>query len=376
MVAMHRKAEITQSIRDPGQENLVEEHAAGEYDAVKPRRFPDGLALLRRHRCQRVVKTHRQFFRRYARLLIADQLADHASPVKPAYAVVVIKCDGIHAVFFRRTLGQRLQQRRSLPLIGYRCTACNQRIDAVKQSAHARRGRTVYATGKHGRCQLVAAFQPGVPQKGCGDAPDLPDGRIAAGQQDRPDGSHTHSGLIAASKELSAPDGIVRSKAGAIPDHADTIARKAVIRHTGGHVRVMVLYRKHGQALRFSPPCGQVIRMQIADQLLGRDPKEIAEPGNLRLVMGQRLGVFEVADVLAVKGVLPLAHGEARLLLRTQRKNAVHVKPHRDGLRRIASAPADKVFFPVKNTDEAVIAARFNVPVVQKVPVRNAGQAA
>jgi len=43
-------------------------------------------------------------------------------------------------------------------------------------------------------------------------------------------------------QELAAPDGAVRSVAGAIPGHADDLPFEAVLRHAGGDVRVMVLH--------------------------------------------------------------------------------------------------------------------------------------
>ena len=67
---------------------------------------------------------------------------------------------------------------------------------------------------------------------------------------------------------------------------------------------------------------------------------------------------------------------EAGLLLRTACENRREVIPFRNPhrLRNISPAAAQKIFPPVQDAAERIIAAGLNIPVVKKKSVRNAVQ--
>ena len=77
--------------------------------------------------------------------------------------------------------------------------------------------------------------------KGKGNPADLLNGTVAAGQQNRPDGSGSCKGGKISGEKFSAPDLSVCSQSGAVPDNAETGRIQPVVRHTGRHVSPVVL---------------------------------------------------------------------------------------------------------------------------------------
>ena len=91
-------------------------------------------------------------------------------------------------------------------------------------------------------------------------------------------------------------------------------------------------------------------------------------------VMVQRLGVFQVADVLAQEGVTPPPGGKAGLLLRPEGHHPVGgpVQQHRLG--DPAPAAAQEVGRPLPDHRHRVVAPVADRPVVEQIAVGHAGQ--
>ena len=229
--------------------------------------------------------------------------------------------------------------------------------------------------------QCGAGFgpQPGVQGQRQPGAADLAHRRVAPGQRDGPDGPHPHKPAVAAAQKLAAPDGTVRPQAGAVPHDAEGGAFQPVVRHAGGHVGPVVLHLQQrqpaagGQGLRL--PGGGIVGVQVA----GQRPRRKAEQAGLRVqrgaVMVQRLGVFQVADVLAQKDVAAPARGEPGFLLGPEGQHAVGpCVGHGQRLGGVAPAAAVEVFPPAPHRRQRVVAAVDDGAVVEQPAVGHALQ--
>ena len=95
---------------------------------------------------------------------------------------------------------------------------------------------------------------------------------------------------------------------------------------------------------------------------------------NLSLVVGQCLGVFQVADVLAQEERSPFGQGEGRFLLRAAGQHARAIRLQEQGLWGVATAAPEKIRLPVKDPQQGVVAAGDDVPVMHQEPVSDALQ--
>ena len=75
--------------------------------------------------------------------------------------------------------------------------------------------------------------------------------RVAARKRKRGKMSHAADALVRPEEKFAAPNRPVFSETRAVEDDADDVARKFVVRHAGGHVRVMVLHAKKRRARLF-----------------------------------------------------------------------------------------------------------------------------
>ena len=81
-------------------------------------------------------------------------------------------------------------------------------------------------------------------------------------------------------------------------------------------------------------------------------------------VGGQRLQVFHVADVLTQERVSAARDTERVLQLRPTRQQRDGLFSQMDGVRRIASRPADGQFGALEHAHDGVIAAHVDVTVM------------
>ena len=348
----------------------VLEAAAGEDDIGDPRLPRSGLGLLRGHPQQRVHKLCRPV-RRIVGVL--GHGADHRPPVEAQR--LILKREGIAPllVFGRRGL----QQHRPLALVACQRLYAEQRGRAVEEPPHAGGKRAVEPLRQHGlEHRVLGRVQPRFAPQRPGDARELPGDQIASDQRDRPDRAEALEALRIADQALAAPDRPVRPKAGAVPDEADDRLAQAVVGHAGDEVRVMVLHLQQRQALPLRPLAGvgggEIVRMQVADELLRTDVKQTLEVGDLLFVVFQRLEVFEISDVLAGEHIVPLRQAEARLLLGSAGEDAALAARDADRIGRVAAGAPDRVLPPVQTEAERIVAAGLDLPVVEQKAVGNA----
>ena len=95
---------------------------------------------------------------------------------------------------------------------------------------------------------------------------------------------------------------------------------------------------------------------------------------NLSLVVGQGLGVFQVADMLTQEERSPFGQGEGRFLFRAAGQHARTILLQEQGLGCVATAAPQEICLPVKDPQQGVVAAGDNVPVMHQEPVGDALQ--
>lgn len=81
-------------------------------------------------------------------------------------------------------------------------------------------------------------------------------------------------------------------------------------------VVVLNLHQRQGfpAAPRLGVGSGEIVRMEVADQLRHLDAKQTLKVGDLSLIVGQGLGIFQVADVLAQEEGPALRQGKRGFL--------------------------------------------------------------
>src|SRR5262245_18277152 len=152
-------------------------------------------------------------------------------------------------------------------------------------------------------------------------------------------------GAVIADQELPTPDAAVGPVARPVEGNPDYRLNKAMLGHTTGHVRVVVLdgNRRPRTAVLPRVSCRGIIGVQIMDQELR---PEIEKP----LVMRDRFPegpegcvMVEIADVVAEERVMAPAEGDRRLELAAQ-GDGRHARLHRQGQRsgRIAARAANR----------------------------------
>ena len=114
---------------------------------------------------------------------------------------------------------------------------------------------------------------------------------------------------------------------------------------------------------------GKIVWVQVTDQTVHLDAEEPLEMGDLSLIVGQGLHIFQVADVLAQEKGPALGQGEGRLLLRAAGQNPGTVRLQKQGLRGIAAAAPQEIVLAVKDPKQGVVAPGDNVPVVHQETV-------
>ena len=141
---------------------------------------------------------------------------------------------------------------------------------------------------------------------------------------------------------------------------------------------MMVLHLPERDPLPFRPLLGiaggEIVRMQVADQHLRVNIKQALKVADLLFIVFQGLQVFQVPDVLAEEGVLALGRTETGLLFRAAGKKMPLQPRYRHRLGHIAAGPPCKVFMPVQDPAERVVAAGLDHAVMQQEAVRNAPQ--
>ena len=141
---------------------------------------------------------------------------------------------------------------------------------------------------------------------------------------------------------------------------------------------MVMLHLHQGQPLPFTPLLGvgrgEVVRVQVTDQLGGGDAEQALEMFDLSLVVGQGLGVFQVADVLTQEERSPFGQGEGRFLLRAAGQHARAILLQEQGLWGVATAAPQEIRLPVKNPQQRVITTGDNISVMHQEPVSDALQ--
>src|SRR5262249_20899746 len=124
---------------------------------------------------------------------------------------------------------------------------------------------------------------------------------------------------VIAHEELAAPDRAVAPEARAVEGDADDRARKFVLRHATGEVRMVMLDCEKGASFLgrpFSRVAGRgVIGVQVVRQNLGSDGKQLLVERDVRLEGAVGGIMVEVAEVVAEKGLAVAAEGEGTLEL-------------------------------------------------------------
>ena len=141
---------------------------------------------------------------------------------------------------------------------------------------------------------------------------------------------------------------------------------------------VVMLHLHQGQPLPLAPLLGvgrgEVVRVQVTDQLGGGNAEQALEMLDLPLVVGQSLGVFQVADVLTQEERPPFGQGEGRFLFRSAGQHARAILLQEQGLGCVAAAAPQKIRLSVNDPQQGVVAAGDDVPVMHQEPVGDALQ--
>ena len=136
---------------------------------------------------------------------------------------------------------------------------------------------------------------------------------------------------------------------------------------------VVMLHLHQGQPLPLAPLLGvgrgEVVRMQVTDQSGGGNAEQALEMFDLSLVVGQSLGVFQVADVLTQEERPPFGQGEGCFLLRAAGQHPRTIRLQKQGLGRIAAAAPQKIRLSVDDPQQRVITTGDNLSVMHQEPV-------
>ena len=110
---------------------------------------------------------------------------------------------------------------------------------------------------------------------------------------------------------------------------------------------------------------GEIVGVPVTDQQRRLHIKQLFKMPDLLLIVGQRFGVFQVADMGAGKHVAAPAQAERGFLLGAagQHGRTAHINGH--GIGHIAAAAAGKVFAALIDPQQGIVTAALNGPVVQ-----------
>jgi hypothetical protein len=142
---------------------------------------------------------------------------------------------------------------------------------------------------------------------GCSHAPWLPDGLFATRQWDFHQMSHPVKMSVGSDEEFPAPEVAVAPITRPVPSYADHWPLAAILRHTTGDVRMVMLNSDMWEP--FQRPCivaGEVPRMKIIGDGLRDDFEEPFEVLDALDEGAIRLIVLQLADVVAQEGKLSL----------------------------------------------------------------------
>ena len=134
-----------------------------------------------------------------------------------------------------------------------------------------------------------------------GNPSNLVYGPVSAGKCDRADGAGPPERCGVSDEEFAAPDGAVRSQSGAVPDDPEAGAGQVVVRHTGNHVRPVVLNLHErdpfGGCSLSGFSGGQIVRMEVAYKEGRLQAEQFFISAKRSGVVRKCLGVFQIADV-------------------------------------------------------------------------------
>ena len=119
---------------------------------------------------------------------------------------------------------------------------------------------------------------------------------------------------------------------------------------------------------------GEIVGVPVTDQQRRLHIKQLFKMPDLLLIVGQRFGVFQIADMGAGKRIAAPAQAEGGLLLGAagQHGPTAHIDGH--GIGHIAAAAAGKVFAALIDPQQGIVTAALNGPVVEQKAVRHALQ--
>lgn len=252
-------------------------------------------------------------------------------------------------------------------------------VHAVKEPPHTAGFGTVQPTDDHLGQQLLLALRHGVllrtacvQRQRKAHTADLLHRPISPSQGDGTEGSVTLESGVVPFQELAPPDGAVGAVAGAVPDDADAGFVQPVVRHAGGHVGVVMLHLHQGQPLPLAPLLGvgrgEVVRMQVTDQSGGGNAEQALEMFDLSLVVGQSLGVFQVADVLTQEERPPFGQGEDAFCSAPQATTPVQ-SACKTGAGAHSHGAPQKIRLSVNDPQQRVITTGDNISVMHQEPV-------
>ena len=155
-----------------------------------------------------------------------------------------------------------------------------------------------------------------------------------------------------------------------------------MLRHTTGHVGMMMLHRNQELAVRERAvprfgtlPCvsgGRIIRMPIVDNLHGFKGEKLLIKADVSLESTKGCVVIEIAQVMAEKSMPPVPERERGLQLPSDREDRMRaVEGQADRARSVSPRSSHRRLRAVHDTCHRVVAANVDRSVVNQEQVGN-----
>ena len=207
------------------------------------------------------------------------------------------------------------------------------------------------------------------------NSPALPGRGVPAQLQERLNTAQAPEAVLPGQKQFAAPDGTVRSIAGAVKGYADHRVMIIVFRHAGEDVGVVMLHLNQRQLHAFRHCHGVISRVQITHHRLRLRLQQRLESPNGFLQCLHRPEILQIPHVGRKIAQVIYADAKAVFQLTAHSQYGTFVfagQYHRQ--RRISPAPAHHIGLPPKEIHHRIVRPNADIPVMGQNAVRQMAQ--